>query len=159
MIILQPILYCLLFTVLVKFAAGNNAVNALYFYPKAVQNRAVELGLSNRVTTDRRFRHFMIALFIDMAAALLLIIGLWNRVSDFGTAYLQALLFLEVLNWYDGIVIDKLWVGHSRFWAIPKLKHLPYVQTWRQMFKKRLFLSLVWAVVAAIAALTVVLIF
>ena len=23
------------------------------------------------------------------------------------------------MNWYDGIVIDRLWVGHSRFWIIP----------------------------------------
>ena len=35
---------------------------------------------------------------------------------DFKTAYLQACLFLVVMNWFDGIVIDRLWVEHSRIW-------------------------------------------
>ena len=50
---------------------------------------------------------------------------------------LQALLFLEVMNWYDGIVIDRLWVGHSRFWIIPGMEEIPFVQTWPQVLKKR----------------------
>lgn len=36
-------------------------------------------------------------------AVLLLIVVFWNRASDFKTAYLQSLLFLEVMNWYDGV--------------------------------------------------------
>ena len=39
-----------------------------------------------------------------MLAALVLIIGLWNGASSFGEAYWQALLFLEVMNIYDGVV-------------------------------------------------------
>ena len=58
----------------------------------------------------------MTEFYIVMLVALVLIIGLWNHVSDFKTAYLQALLFLEVMNIYDGIVIDKNWVGYSKFW-------------------------------------------
>ena len=56
----------------------------------------------------------MIPFLLVMLAALLLIIGLWNGIHDFRPAYCQALLFLEVMNWFDGIVIDRLWVGHSR---------------------------------------------
>ncbi|MGN1134847.1 MAG: hypothetical protein ACI4SF_01365 [Oscillospiraceae bacterium] len=82
-----------------------------------------------------------------------------ERISDFRTAYLQALLFLEVMNWYDGIIIDKIWVGHSRFWVIPGTEDLPYIQTWKQVLKKRLFLSLVWAVGATAVAGLVVFIF
>ncbi len=65
-----------------------------------------------------------------MTVTLLMIIGMWNRVSDFKTAYIQALIFLEVMNIYDGVVIDKLWVGHSRFWVIPGLEDMQFVQTW-----------------------------
>lgn len=43
-----------------------------------------------------------------------LIIALWNRTADFKTAYMQAALFLVVVNWFDALVIDRLWVGHSR---------------------------------------------
>ena len=106
------------------------------FYPKAVQERAIELGISDRATIDRRFKCFMTAFYIVMLAALVLIIGAWNGVTGFGEAYLQALLFLEVMNIYDGVVIDKLWVGYSKFWVLPGLEDMPYVQTWRQVLKK-----------------------
>ena len=87
-----------------------------------------------------------------------MIIGLWNGISDFKNAYFQALLFLEVMNWYDGIVIDKVWVGHSSFWILPGTEDLPFVQTWKQVLKKRGILSLIWVFGAAIVALLVVLI-
>ncbi len=159
MIFVQLVVYCLIFTAFVKLAVAGGAVDGLFFYPKEFQERAIALGLSDRETIDRRFKRFMAVFYIGMAAALVLIIGLWNHVTDFGTAYWQALLFLEVMNWYDGIVIDKLWVGHSRFWVIPGLEDVPYVQSWGQMLKKRVFLSLIWAAGAALVGGIVVLLF
>ena len=94
----------------------------------------------------------MIPFFLVMLAALVLIIGVWNRVSDFKLAYLLSLLFLEVMNWYDGIVIDRLWVGHSRFWLLPGCEDIPYVQTWAQVLKKRTILTLIWIVGAPLVA-------
>jgi len=159
MIVIQLILYCALFTAIVKLAVADSAVNGLFFYPKEVQEKAIALGLSDQQTISSRFKKFMAVFYIGMAAALVLIIGLWNHVSDFKTAYWQALLFLEVMNWYDGIVIDKLWVGYSKFWVLPGLEDVPYMQTWGQMLKKRISLSLVWAAGAALAAGIVVLLF
>lgn len=151
MIVLQLILYCLLFTAMVKIGVGGNALNGLYFYPKPYQERVYELKLTDRETIARKRKIFMTSFFAVMLNALLLIIGLWNRVHAFLPAYLQALLFLEVMNWFDGIVIDRLWVGHSRFWKIPGVE-LPYVQTWPQVLKKRGILTLIWIVGAAIVA-------
>lgn len=143
MIVLQLLLYCLLFTAMVKIAVIGGAVNGLYFYPKEVQDRAIELGLIDRNTMNRKRKCFMIPFFIMMLAALVLIIGLWNEASSFGEAYWQALLFLEVMNIYDGVAIDKLWVGHSQFWVLPGLEDAPFVQTWRQVLKKRSILALI----------------
>lgn len=50
----------------------------------------------------------MLPFLFILLTALLFIIGLWNGVSDFKITYWQALLFLEVMNWFDGIVIDRL---------------------------------------------------
>ena len=122
MIILQLILFCALFTLMVKIAVGNNALNGLYFYPKPVQERAFEIGLTDRETVAR-------------------------------------LLFLEVMNWYDGIMIDKVWVGYSKFWILPGCEDIPYVQTWKQVLKKRGILTLIWIAGAAIAAGIVMLVF
>lgn len=115
MIVLQLMLFCALFTLMVKIGVGNNALNGLYFYPKPVQERVYELGLTDRETVAKKRKRFMIAFFAVMTVALILIIRVWNGIRSFGTAYVQALIFLEVMNWYDGIVIDRLWVGHSRF--------------------------------------------
>lgn len=41
MIVLQLLLYCLLFTGMVKIFVIGGAVNGLYFYPKEVQERAI----------------------------------------------------------------------------------------------------------------------
>ena len=157
-LVLQLILYCALFTLMVKYAVRDGAINGLYFYPKSVQDRAIEIGLTDRDTMNRKRKRFMTLFYVVMLAALVLIIALWNRVRDFRTAYLQALLFLEVMNVYDGIVIDKFWVGNSKFWLLPGCEDLPYIQTWAQVLKKRIILALIWVAGAAIAALLVVLV-
>ena len=157
MIVLQLILFCALFTLMVKIGVGNNALNGLYFYPKPVQKIVYELGLTDRETVAKKRKGFMIAFFAAMAAALILIIRVWNGIHSFWAAYLQALLFLEVMNWYDGIVIDRLWVGHSRFWVIPGTEEIPFVQTWPQVLKKRGILTLIWIAGAAMVAGIVVL--
>ena len=157
MIILQLILYCVLFTLMVKLAVGNHALNGLYFYPVPVQERVFALGLTDRETVSRKRKRFMIPFFLVMGTALVLIIRLWNGIHTFRAAFVQALLFLEVMNWYDGIVIDRLWVGHSRFWIIPGTEDIPFVQTWPQVLKKRGILTLVWIAGAAVTAGIIVL--
>ena len=157
MIVLQLFLFCALFTLMVKIGVGNNALNGLYFYPKPVQKIVYELGLTDRETVAKKRKRFMIAFFAVMAAALILIIRVWNGIHSFWAAYLQALLFLEVMNWYDGIVIDRLWVGHSRFWVIPGTEEIPFVQTWPQVLKKRGIMTLIWIAGAALIAGIVVL--
>jgi len=151
-IVIQLMLYCALFTLTVKLGVGNDAKNGLFFYPKPVRERVYELGMTERAAVGRRRGRFMTAFFAVMGAALVLIIRVWNGVHDFVAAYGQALLFLEVMNWYDGIVIDRLWVGHSRFWIIPGTEDIPFVQTWPQVLKKRLILTAVWIAGAAVAA-------
>lgn len=47
----------------------------------------------------------MIPFCIIIFTALALIIAVWNHVTDFKTAYLQAYLFLVVMNWFEGIVL------------------------------------------------------
>ena len=157
MIVLQLVLFCALFTLMVKIGVGNNALNGLYFYPKPVQEKVYELGLTDRETVTKKRKRFMIAFFAVMAVALVLIIRVWNGIQGFWAAYLQALIFLEIMNWYDGIVIDRLWVGHSGFWVIPGTDEIPFVQTWPQVLKKRGILTLIWIAGAAVIAGIVVL--
>ena len=156
--VIQLILFCLLFTLMVRYSVRGGAVNGLFYYPKTVQERAFEICLSTREEMKKKRKVFMTEFYAVMGIALVLIIAVWNKVTDFKTAYIQALLFLEVMNWYDGIVIDKIWVGYSKFWILPGCEDIPYVQTWKQMLKKRIILTLIWVAGAAIVAGIVVLI-
>ena len=154
-IVIELILFCILFTLMVKIAVGNDAVNGLYFYPKPVQEKAFAIGLSDRETMKRKKKRFMIPFFIVMTVSLIMIIKIWNEVSDFRNAYLQSLLFLEVMNLYDGIIIDRLWVGHDPFWKLKGCEEIPYVQTWDQIMKKRSILAVIWILGAAIVSLMI----
>lgn len=49
-------------------------------------------------------------------------------MKDFKTACLQSALFLVITNWFDGIVLDRLWVGHSKIWRIKGMEGVPYVK-------------------------------
>jgi hypothetical protein len=153
---IELIIYCFVFTVLVRFFAGKSPLDCLYFYPKEVQEKVYELKLSDREEVKKRRKIFLIVFTGIMAVLLVIIIRYVNGVRDFRTAYLQSLLFLEVMNWYDGIMIDRIWVGNDPFWLIEEVREIPYVQTWEQVLKKRGILSLIWLAGSLITAVVIV---
>lgn len=156
---LQAVLYCLLYIGLIKcFAARNDGRNCLYFYPKEYLDEAQKRGLADREAEMRRGKHFMIPFCIAIFIALLLILVVWNRVSDLKTAYFQAALLLVVVNWFDALVIDRLWVGHSRIWVIRGMEGVPYVKSWRTVLTKRTLSTVVYLILALpVAGLAVLL--
>lgn len=54
MIAVQLIVYLLVFTLMVKIAVRDNALNGIYFYPREVQKRAVEIGLIDEITIRKK---------------------------------------------------------------------------------------------------------
>lgn len=100
----------------------------------------------------------MIPFCIIIFAVLVLIISIWNGAADFKTAFIQAYLFLVVMNWFDGIVIDRLWVGHSRIWKIEGMEGIPYVKPWKTVLVKRGAATVLYLIIALVIAGIVVLI-
>ena len=100
-------MYCtvFLFILLVKCAVRDNGINCLYFYPKEYIEEAHKRGIADRDAVMKKGKRFMIPFCIIIFTALALIIAVWNQVTDFKTAYLQAYLFLVVMNWFEGIVL------------------------------------------------------
>ena len=60
-------------------------------------------------------------------------------------------------NWFDGIVIDRLWVGHSKIWQIDGMERIPYVKSWKTVLIKRGVATVLYLVVALVVAEIVVL--
>ena len=149
MLFLQLCLYCLLFFLLVKAAVRNDGRNCLYFYPKEYIDEAATMAKGKR---------FMIPFCIFMLLALLAILVYWNRVTDFRTAYGQSVLFLVVMNWFDGLVIDGLWVRRSKIWRIAGMEGIPYAKPWNTILVRRSLGTVVDLVLAlAIAGIVVLL--
>lgn len=44
---------------MVRYAVRGGAIDGLYFYPKAVQERAIEIGLTTREIMQKKRRAFM----------------------------------------------------------------------------------------------------
>lgn len=158
MLLLQNVLYCLLYILLVKCAVKNNGLNCLYFYPEEYIDEAQKRGIADKDTVMKKGKHFMIPFCIIIFAALVMIISVWNHVTDFKTAYVQAALLLVVVNWFDGIVIDRLWVGHSKIWKIKGMEGIPYVKPWKTVLVKRTLGTVMYLIFALVIAGIVVLI-
>ena len=156
--LLQLVLYCLLYILLVKCAVRDSGLHCLYFYPKEYIEEAHRRGIADKAAVMKSGKLFMISFCIIIFAALILMISFWNRVTDFKTAYLQAALFLVVVNWFDALVIDRLWVGHSKIWRIKGMDGVPYVKPWKTILMKRSLATLMYLIVALAAAGIVVLI-
>ena len=149
---LQIALYCLLFFLLVKCAVKTDGRNCLYFYPTAYIDEAQRRGLAEHGDVTRRGKRFMIPFCAVMLIALVLIVGVWNRASTFRAAYAQTAVFLVVMNWFDGIVLDRLWVGHGRVWRVPGMEGVPYVKSWKTVLVKRSAATVLYLAIAPLPA-------
>ncbi len=143
--------YCCVFFLLVKLGTGNSGINALYFYPQEYQQIAYERALADQKEVKKKRKTFM-TVFLTVLTVLLVGIIHFNRPGSFHKAYLQGLLFLEVMNWFDAIVIDRLWVGHSNLWKIRGMEGIPYVKPWERILRERLILSGIWTIGAVLVA-------
>ena len=138
MILLELVLYCLLFFLLVKGAARNSGPNCLYFYSKEYLDEAQKRGIADKESTMKKGKRFMIPFCIVMFVVLVLILSVWNHVTDFK--------------------IDYLWVGHSKIWAIEGMEGVPYLKSWKTIFVRRTAGTVLYLLIALVVAGIVVLI-
>lgn len=156
MLFFQIALYCLLFLLMVKYLARDSGRNCLYFYPKEYIEEARQRDLTDKDVLRKKGRLIMIPFCIILFAVLICIIAYWNHVTDFKTAFWQAYLFLVVMNWFDGIVLDRLWVAHGKLWVIPGMEGVPYINPWKTVLIKRGAATMLYLLVASLVAWIVV---
>ena len=128
LLLLQIILCCLLYLALVKCAVRDSGRNCLYFYPDAYLDEAQKRGIADKTEELRKGKRFM------------------------------TFFCLVAMNWFDGFVIDLLWVGHSKIWRIEGMEGVPYVKPWRTVVIKRSAAMMLYLLVAAAIGGIVVLI-
>ena len=60
-LLLENVLYCLLFFLLVKCAVRNDGRNCLYFYPKEYIDEAQKRGIADKEATIKKGKRFMVS--------------------------------------------------------------------------------------------------
>ncbi len=150
LLFLQIIIYLIFFTASIKLLVLNDPVRGIFFYPKQIQQRAFEIGLTTKEEAGRRKGIFFTILFIGIAALPIIFIGIWSGISDFKAAFIQAVIFL-------GIFVDEVWVRFSKFWVIKGIEDIPHVKKLSFVLAERFIMSAVYIPIAAgIAKLAVI---
>lgn len=110
-------------------------IGGIFFYPKAMQERTIELGLITAEELKRR-RTFA---FVLLAAWMLLIpfvmIVFVNGARSYWDCCWQFYVLLLGAEFFDWLVIDTIWVALSDWWRIPGTEDLDC--TWHSTKVKR----------------------
>ena len=158
LLFLQIVVDCGLVLAIVKCAVRNSGLNCLYFYPAEYIEEAEKRGIADKEATMKKGKKFMVPFCIFIFGILIPVIAFWNHVTDFKTAYIQVFLFLFVMNWFDGIVLDRIWVAHSKVWRIEGMEGGTYIKPWKYVLTRRSAGTVLYLVMALIIAGIVVLI-
>lgn len=130
----------------------NGAVGMLHFYHRDVQERCIKMGLVTKEQISKRsklIKSVMIPVYIFY---LLIAVYVINGARDFVPAALQCFAILSILNLVDRILIDELWVGHTKAWTIPGTEDLkPYINK-QDRIKKWLIGTVGFALTSCIVA-------
>lgn len=130
----------------------NGAVGMLHFYHRDVQERCIEMGLKTRKQISKRSKLLKAVMVPVYIFYLLIAVYVINGTRDFASAALQCFTILSILNLVDRILIDELWVGHTKAWTIPGTEDLkPYINK-QDRIKKWLIGTMGFALVSCIFA-------
>lgn len=135
-ILIECVVLCALFTLAVGTASLKDPLAGVHNWPPAIQRRAQELGLIQaeqmaglkKVYAKKLAASLGIA--VVFAAIVLFVNGARSLAAGFGYSY----LIWTVVNWYDALVIDCLWVCHDRRVRIPGTEDMKeYLDYWFHM--------------------------
>jgi len=131
-ILILWVCYALYMAVLVH---RRGPIGGIFFYPKAMQDRAVELGLiSDRELRSRRKFAYILLLAWMFLITLIMIVLINGARSYWDCCWQFYALFLGA-EFFDWLVIDTIWVALSDWWLIPGTEDLN--RTWHSVHVKQ----------------------
>ena len=109
-IIIECIIACLLFTILIFFSS-KNPIEGIYNYPPAIVEKVKELGLIKDIRIIRSkniiIKKLCFAFLIVVICSIVFFFINGNR--SFIDGFITSYLLWNVVDWYDAFIIDCLW--------------------------------------------------
>ncbi|MDO4175531.1 MAG: hypothetical protein Q4D42_12285 [Eubacteriales bacterium] len=150
MLLIEILVLLAVFTAFVWLTTLHGPLGGIHWYPKAAQEKALALGLVTKERLVSRARAVRCVLLLIVAAIILGSVFLVNRAVGWSIAFGQIYGMLFVMNWYDAIVVDYLWVAKTGYWHIPELGDMPIAKPWSLILKERIMMSLLYIPIAAL---------
>ena len=118
LLLIESIILCLLFTIMV-FIFSRKPIKTLYNYPPNIIERIKSLPeYKDEIPTNKnKLTHKLIAviLFTIIIALLLRYI---NGYTSFKDSFINGFILWTIVNLYDAIVLDIIWFCHDPYFVI-----------------------------------------
>lgn len=151
-IAIEAIIYTLVYSLAMLMLFKVQGVRRqLYNYPPAIQNRAIEKGITTQEEMNANAKKNKLVGILMMVVFSVFITCVVNRQFTFLDGFLQAYIFFNTFSLFDALVIDSIWFCHSKWWVIPGTEDMTesyhdYAFHWKWFFLG-LLLSLPLAVI------------
>ena len=131
-ILILWIIYALYMAILVH---KRGPLGGIFFYPKVMQERVIEIGLM----TERELKRRRTFAYILLLALMILIPGFMilhiNGAQTYFSCCWQFYVLFLGAEFFDWLVIDTIWVALSDWWIIPGTEDLN--DTWHSVHVKK----------------------
>lgn len=128
LILIEGIVMCFFMLLILVIGISNGPEGMVVMYEKDVQERAIELGLTNKKKMKKSFIITLIALYIPMIVVIPTMVYLINGARGFLDIFWQTSVISLIANLFDRLFVDWYWVGKTNAWNIKGTEDLkPYI--------------------------------
>ena len=114
-IIIESIILCLLFTIMV-YIISRKPINTLYNYPPKIQERVKTLEeYRDKIPTKENKIIVKLSATILFLVLICLILRYINGYTTFTESFINGFILWTIVNLYDVIVLDIIWFCHSPY--------------------------------------------
>ena len=117
-IIIESIVLCLLFTIMV-YIISREPIKTLYNYPPKIQDRVKSLAeYKNKIPTNNNKIITKLAASIIFLIIICVVLKYINGYNNFIDSFKYGFILWTIVNLYDLIVLDIIWFCHDKYFII-----------------------------------------
>lgn len=114
MIIIESVVLCVAFTIMV-YIMSRNPIATLYNYPPKIQERVKSLDeYKEQIPTTQNKVAAKVTASLVIVVIVSLILRYVNGYTTFIEAFTGGLIIWTIVNVYDALIIDCLWFCHAK---------------------------------------------